>query len=91
MHDKQMLCVALVQLLCCVLGQLVVNVKNKGDEVLRERIQANTTLDTITLDFQELDGTLVTQLIDLKNVNILICIHNSYLIYTGMFPGGTQL
>ena len=50
-------------------GQLVVNVKNKGGEVLQETIQSNTSLDTIRLDFQEYDGTLITQFIDFKNVS----------------------
>ena len=50
-------------------AQLVVNVKNKGGDLLRESIQANTTQDTVTLEFQESDGTLVTQFIDFKNVS----------------------
>ncbi|KAI0225032.1 Out at first protein [Lamellibrachia satsuma] len=48
-------------------GQLVVNVKNKGGEVLQETILANISLDTIRLDFQEYDGTLIAQFIDIKN------------------------
>ena len=51
-------------------AQLVVNVKNKGGEVLLETIQANTSLDTIRLAFQEYDGTLITQFIDFKNVSV---------------------
>ena len=50
-------------------GQLVVNVKNKGGEVLQETILANISLDTIRLDFQEYDGTLIAQFIDFKNVS----------------------
>lgn len=48
----------------------MVNVKNKGGEVLRETIQANTSLDTIRLDVQEYDGTFITQFIDFKNVSV---------------------
>lgn len=51
-------------------SQLVVNVKNKGGDILREMIQANTTQDTVTLEFPESDGTLVTQFIDFKNVSL---------------------
>ena len=47
----------------------MVNVKNKGGDVLRESIQANTTQDSVTLEFQESDGTLVTHFIDFKNVS----------------------
>ena len=51
-----------------VTSQLVVNVKNNGGEVFKESIQANTSLDTITLEFQKTDGTSVTQFIDYRNV-----------------------
>lgn len=51
-----------------VFGQLIVNVKNQGGDILRETIDSNVTADTITLDFQQADGTLVTQFIDFKNV-----------------------
>lgn len=58
-------------LLSCILplstGQLVVNVKNKGDEVIVESIQANTTSDTVTLEYLNTDGTLVTLFIDFKS------------------------
>ncbi|XP_074656320.1 out at first protein-like [Tubulanus polymorphus] len=49
------------------LGQLVVNVKNKGGEVMRQEIQANTSHDSISLKFQKADGTIITQFIDFKN------------------------
>ena len=49
-------------------GQLVVNVKDKGGDVLQESIYANTSTDTITLDFMKYDGTLITQFIDFPNV-----------------------
>lgn len=51
--------------------QLVVNVKNKGGDVDQESIQANTTADTVLLEFMSKDGTLVTQFIDYKSV----CLH----------------
>jgi hypothetical protein len=47
--------------------QLVVNVRNTGGDVYRENIEANTTLDTILLEFRKSDGTLVTQFIDGRN------------------------
>jgi len=46
------------------LSQLVVNVRNNGGEVVKETILANTTADTVTLEFQRPDGSVVTQLID---------------------------
>lgn len=49
-------------------SQLVVNVKNKGGEVLRQSINANNTQDTIRLEFKKTDGTLVTQFVDFANV-----------------------
>ena len=50
-------------------SQLIVNVKNRGDEVLQETIDANTTQDTITLEFLKSDGTEIVQFIDFKNVS----------------------
>ncbi|XP_066901012.1 out at first protein [Halyomorpha halys] len=44
--------------------QLLINVKNQGGDVLQETITANTSEDTVTLEFQGSDGTLITQLID---------------------------
>ena len=51
--------------------QLVVNVKNNGGDVYRENIEANTTQDTINLEFRKTDGTLVTQFIDGRNVSLI--------------------
>ncbi|XP_064651487.1 out at first protein-like [Lineus longissimus] len=48
-------------------SQLVVNVKNGGGEIVHETINANTTEDTIKLEFKKADGTIVTQLIDFKS------------------------
>lgn len=53
--------------ICLCFSQLVVNVKNKGDEVIVESIQANTTSDTVTLEYQNTDGTLITLFIDFKS------------------------
>lgn len=47
--------------------QLVVNIKNKGGDVVVESIKANTSSNTITLEFRTTDGTLVTQFIDFKS------------------------
>ncbi|KAL8605946.1 hypothetical protein ACOMHN_065687 [Nucella lapillus] len=52
---------------CSVFGQLVVNVKNKGEEVIVESIHANTTSDTVTLEYLNTDGTLITLFIDFKS------------------------
>ncbi|XP_017779198.1 PREDICTED: uncharacterized protein LOC108564608, partial [Nicrophorus vespilloides] len=38
-----------------------------GGEVLQENISANVSDDTVNLEFQRSDGTLVTQLIDFRN------------------------
>jgi len=48
--------------------QLIVNVKNNGGDVYRENINANTTQDTVSLEFRQADGTVVTQFIDGRNV-----------------------
>lgn len=56
-----------LQLLSYVECQLVVNVKNSGGDVYRENINANTTQDTVSLEFRKADGTLVTQFIDGRN------------------------
>lgn len=42
----------------------------QGGDILLETISSNVTEDLITLEFQRSDGTLVTQLIDFKNVII---------------------
>ncbi|ESO05785.1 hypothetical protein HELRODRAFT_77423 [Helobdella robusta] len=61
-------------LFCCTLylffsanSQLIINAKNKGGDVFKEFIEANTTYDTISLDFMTADGTLVTHFVDSKN------------------------
>lgn len=43
----------------------------QGGDILLETISSNVTEDLITLEFQRSDGTLVTQLIDFKNVIVL--------------------
>lgn len=48
--------------------QLVINVKNQGGDIVQESITSNTTDDTITLEFQRPEGTLITQFIDFKSV-----------------------
>ncbi|CAH0559928.1 unnamed protein product [Brassicogethes aeneus] len=62
---------AFVLFLSVVVGfsdtQLVINVRNQGGDVVQENISANVSDDTVTLEFQRSDGTLVTQLIDFKN------------------------
>ncbi|XP_018324718.1 out at first protein [Agrilus planipennis] len=73
MNDKINLCRRFILLLTFILfgsqsnSQLVINVKNQGGDVVQETIAANVTDDTVTLEFQRPDGTLVTQLIDFRN------------------------
>lgn len=63
-------------LLLCSLGlllhdtvsQLIVNVKNKGGDVIREVITGNTTSDVVELQFRNTDGTIINQFIDFKSV-----------------------
>lgn len=50
------------------LSQLVVNVKNKGGDIVKEIITGNTTSDVVELQFQNTDGTIINQFIDFKSV-----------------------
>ncbi|XP_059049608.1 out at first protein [Achroia grisella] len=47
--------------------QLIINVKNQGGDVMQENITANVSEDTVTLEFQRLDGVYVSQLVDFTN------------------------
>ncbi|PNF19140.1 hypothetical protein B7P43_G09801, partial [Cryptotermes secundus] len=38
-----------------------------GGDVLQETITANVSEDSVTLEFQRSDGTLITQLVDFRN------------------------
>lgn len=60
-------CIILIFMNNFCYSQLVVNVKNKGGDLIQETIQANTKENTINLDFQKLDGTLLKMLIDFKS------------------------
>jgi len=66
----------------------------QGGDILLETISSNITEDLITLEFQRSDGTLVTQLIDFKNVitlqelvkkwrEIFIIYFQAIMIFTG--------
>ena len=61
----------MIHLFLIVSPQLIVNVKNKGEDVEKEQIDANTTADTVSLEFLSKDGVRVTQLIDYKAVRML--------------------
>ncbi|CAG5131858.1 unnamed protein product [Candidula unifasciata] len=50
-----------------IVGQLIVNARNKGGETIVEKIVANTSADTVTLEFLGSDGSFVTQFIDFKS------------------------
>lgn len=41
----------------------------QGGDVVQENIFANVTDDTVSLEFQRSDGTLITQVIDFRNVS----------------------
>lgn len=43
----------------------------QGGEVVQETITPNVEDDAITLEFQRTDGTLITQLLDFRNVSTL--------------------
>ncbi|KAH3701844.1 out at first protein-like [Dreissena polymorpha] len=65
-------CTLILSLFTCtfiahICGQLVINVKNNGGDVERQSIEANTTADTVLLEFLSKDGTHVTQFIDFKS------------------------
>ncbi|KAK7582301.1 hypothetical protein V9T40_013746 [Parthenolecanium corni] len=49
-----------------IFTQLVINVRNQGGEVLQETISSNISDDTVVLEYQNSDGTLITQFIDFK-------------------------
>ncbi|XP_064617470.1 out at first protein-like [Liolophura sinensis] len=70
-RDTMSACLSVLAILyisvCVSWGQLVVNVKNRGGDVIVESINANTTDDTIQLEFKTADGTFVTQFIDFKS------------------------
>lgn len=59
-------CILYTRTLCSV-AELVINVQNQGGEVVQETITSNLDDDSITLEFQRTDGTLITQLIDFRN------------------------
>lgn len=61
------LCLAMVLPVDC-LSQLVVNVKNKGGDIIKEIITGNTTSDVVELQFQNTDGTIINQFIDFNSV-----------------------
>ncbi|WAR04229.1 OAF-like protein, partial [Mya arenaria] len=65
-HKLNILSFIILTLLCNSYCQLIVNVKNRGGDVERETIEANTTADTIRLEFLSMDGTHVTHFIDFK-------------------------
>ena len=70
-HFLSALLTSLAAYLCVCRGQLVVNVKNKGGETLVEKIMANTSADTVTLEYLNYDGSFITQFIDFKSVSLL--------------------
>lgn len=49
-------------------SQLIINIKNSGGEVFQEKIATNLSEDVIELEYTSTDGSVITQLIDYKNV-----------------------
>ena len=49
-------------------AQLIINIKNNGGEVFQEKIQSNVSEDVIELEYRNTDGSVITQLIDFRNV-----------------------
>lgn len=47
---------------------LLINIKNDGGEVYQEVFSANSTQDTIEMQFKYTDGSHFTHLIDFKSV-----------------------
>ena len=68
---------ALLVLANLVSCQLVINVKNKGGDLIQESLNGNPAENTISLKFQKLDGTLLNMLIDFKSVSDFIIINHS--------------
>jgi len=83
-----MFCVVVANVMLFVANcQLIVNVRNNGGDVYRETIEANTTLDSISLHYRKSDGTLTTQFIDGRNVNIaLIWASTVYWLIVSLCP-----
>ncbi|KAG8180419.1 hypothetical protein JTE90_022768 [Oedothorax gibbosus] len=59
-------CTILVKLRDCEC-QLVINVKNQGGDIVQESITSNITDDSIVLEFQRPEGTLITQFVDFRS------------------------
>ena len=54
-----------------VSSQLVINVKNKGGDLIQETLTGEPDKNTISLEFQKLDGTYLKMRIDFKSVRLL--------------------
>lgn len=56
-------------MLCCARVSPFILYYLQGGEIVQETITSNVSEDIITLEFQRTDGTLVTELIDFRNVS----------------------
>lgn len=61
---------------------LIINLRNHGGQVIRQKITANTSDDIIELEYRDTDGTIVQQLLDFKSVSIA-----SYMYACQWFKG----
>lgn len=93
-----MLRLNLASVLCYVAArtcfcQLVINVRNEVGDVLRESLVANTSDDTITLQYQKPEGTHITQFIDFKMVSgsAFTCISSAFFPLTLPCSNGGHL
>lgn len=53
----------------------------QGGEVVQETITSNTNDDLIILEFQKTDGTLITQLLDFRNVSYDILFSSKFILF----------
>ena len=60
-----------------IILNFIFSVNFQGGEIIQETITSNVSDDLITLEFQRTDGTLITQLIDFRNVSLLFVILQS--------------
>lgn len=61
--------IVLLSVFNILFGQLIVNVKNKGGDIEKEKIEANITSDSVRLEYMPKDGTYISQFIDYKSVS----------------------
>lgn len=66
-------------------SKLVVNVRNNGGEVFRQVISSNVQDNYIKIDYHDTDGSIVTQLVDFKNVSSRLIIAGDSKTFSASF------